>query len=220
MTGDGCLRQAVSPRRAPGPKGVQDVPGEDMPLLVIARLMDGQVITYYDVSLPPELRRELDGQIRDIRFPVVDRLVDSLHSAEKPVEIGHYKTYVFPAHYAEMADPDVRCLSREDPLVQAFGFGGFTDRVYAIERNGRIASACVSARENDSCGEAWVFTDPAYRHRGLAQKVVGAWAKGLISVDRVPFYSHKIQNDASASLARRLMLQLVFEELVIARLAD
>ena len=87
--------------------------------------------------------------------------------------------------------------------------------MYAVEYNGALVSACVSTRENESCGEAWVYTAPHYRQQGFAQKAVNAWARNLMSAGKVPFYSHKIENDASANLARKLGLQPVFEEIVV-----
>jgi predicted GNAT family acetyltransferase len=70
-------------------------------------------------------------------------------------------------------------------------------------------------REDESCGEAWVYTDPAYRRKGLAKKVASGWAHSLLSMGKVPFYSHKIENAASSSLAEALQLQPVFEEISI-----
>jgi predicted GNAT family acetyltransferase len=87
--------------------------------------------------------------------------------------------------------------------------------MFGIEKNGRIISSCVCARENAHCGEAWVYTDEDHRRQGLAQKVVSAWAASLLKNGKVPFYSHKIQNVASANLAKRLLLQPAFEEIVI-----
>jgi predicted GNAT family acetyltransferase len=78
----------------------------------------------------------------------------------------------------------------------------------------------MSVRENGECGEAWVYTDPQYRQLGFARQAVSAWAQNMIKAGKVPFYSHKVTNSASANLANRLELQLVFEELVIARPAD
>jgi predicted GNAT family acetyltransferase len=73
----------------------------------------------------------------------------------------------------------------------------------------------MSVRENDQCGEAWVYTDPAYRQLGFARQAVCAWAQKMLSAGKVPFYSHKIGNLASANLAKRLELQPVFEEISI-----
>ena len=113
---------------------------------------------------------------------------------------------------------EVKLYSKTDPKIQAFGFDGFTEQVHAIERDGGVVSACVSTRENAHCGEAWVFTDPSCRHQGLAQKVVSAWAKSLLSVNKVPFYSHKMDNIESTKLAKMLNLESVFEEITISRM--
>jgi hypothetical protein len=199
---------------------VEAVPGEEMPLLLIAQFTHGESVAYVDEALDPALQEELARRARSVQFPQIGPILEFLHTENIPFEVGHYKTYLFPAQAAAFVDGEVVCRSREDQKVQAFGFGGFAEWVYGIERDGKIASACVSTRENDSCGEAWVFTEPAFRHQGLAQKAVSAWAQGLIAAGKVPFYSHKMENDASASLARRLELMPVFEELVVARPAD
>jgi predicted GNAT family acetyltransferase len=62
-----------------------------------------------------------------------------------------------------------------------------------------------------------VYTNPEYRKQGFAQKVVNTWAGSLIDAGKVPFYSHKIENAASANLARKLGLRPVFEEISIAQ---
>lgn len=196
---------------------VEEVPGEEMPLLLIAQFADGKNVAYVDEALDPDLQDELVRRAQCLQFPQIGPLLEFLTIENIPSEAGHYKTYLIPA---PLSDEEVICLSREDPQVRAFGFGGFAEEVFVIERDGNLASACVSARENASCGEAWVFTDPGYRRQGLAQKAVSGWAKKLISTGKVPFYSHKMENNASASLARRLDLLPVFEEIVVARLAD
>jgi RimJ/RimL family protein N-acetyltransferase len=187
------------------------VPGEEVPLMLIALLANGGLVTYYDEVIPPELERQLSTA--DIDFPIVSPLLDALKTRNKQVEMGHYKTYVFPPQPA--MDIDVLCLSKHDSRVKAFGFDDFAEQVYAIEKNGVLVSACVSTRENRMCGEAWVYTTPEYRKRGLAQKVVNTWAGGLMAAGKVPFYSHDIKNEASANLARKLGLLPVFEEITI-----
>lgn len=194
---------------------VEQVPGEEMPLMVLARLADGQVLSYYDEALPLNLHTELNNRIGKIEFPMIDPLLDFLNSAEVSFEVGHYKTCIFPAHFTDIIFPDIKPLPAEHPLVQAFGFGAYTGKVYAIERGGGIVSACMSVRENEQCGEAWVYTDPQYRHLGFARQTVSTWAQHLLMADKVPFYSHKITNIASANLAKRLELQPVFEEISI-----
>jgi hypothetical protein len=194
---------------------VEEIPGEENPILLLAQFPDGQSVAYFNETLDSNLLAELSGLIQEVYFPKIDRLLEFLKERNIRVETGHYKTYLFPAQVAGPDDENVTCRFREDPGVQAFGFGGFAEKVYVIERGGNIASACVSARENDACGEAWVFSDPAFRHQGLAQCVVDAWARQLIRTGKVPFYSHKMENTASAKLAARLGLEPVFEEIVL-----
>jgi hypothetical protein len=191
------------------------VPDEEVPLMLIAQLADSNVLAYFDETLRTGLRTELIRQVSNMVFPNVEPLSTFLQSESISFEIGHYKTYISPEQYVSFKDDVVTCYSKHDSKIQDFGFDGFAESVFAIERDGKIVSACVSTRENDSCGEAWVYTNPGYRNQGLAQKVVGAWAMSLISVGKVPFYSHKIQNIASANLAKHLELRPVFEEIVI-----
>jgi hypothetical protein len=196
---------------------VKIVPDEEVPLMLIARLEDESLVAYFDESLPVEVLKELTKQASDIAFPNIELLSTVLQNRNISFEIGHYKTYIFHEQYAEFKDEVVICYSRHDPKVLSFGFDGFGESVFAMEQDGKIVSACVSTRENDFCGEAWVYTDEDYRHRGFAQKVVSAWAARLRMTGKVPFYSHKIQNIASSNLARRLGLQPVFEEIVISK---
>ncbi len=190
---------------------VEIMPGEEVPLILIAWLADGELVSYYDEAIPPELQRQLSTT--DIDFPTIDPLLAVLKAHNKQFETGHYKTYVFSSQPA--MDIDVLCLSKHDLRVKAFGFDGFAEQVYAIEKNGALVSACVSTRENGMCGEAWVYTTPEYRKHGFAQKAVNAWAGGLMAAGKVPFYSHDIKNEASANLARKLGLLPVFEEISI-----
>lgn len=194
---------------------VEVVPDEEVPLILIAELADKKLVAYFDEALPIELSEELTKQVPDITFPNIGPLSTVLQERNIFFEVGHYKTYIFPEGYAAFNDEVVACYSKHDPKVQVFGFDGFAESVFAMERDGKIVSACVSTRENDFCGEAWVYTDESYRHRGFAQKVVSAWAASLLLTGKIPFYSHQIQNNASAALAQRLRLQPVFEEIVI-----
>ena len=194
---------------------VEIVPDEEMPLMAIAQLVDSNLVAYFDEGLQMEFREDLRQQISEISFPNVERLCAFLQNRNVIFEVGHYKTYIFPKGYVSFADTVVGQFSKHDPNVQDFGFDGFAESVYAIAQDSKILSACVSIRENDVCGEAWVYTAPEHRHQGFAQKVVGAWATSLMLAEKVPFYSHEIDNQASANLAKRLGLEPVFEEVVI-----
>jgi hypothetical protein len=192
---------------------VQVVPGEELPLVLLAQLADQKLVAYYSELLSSDVQAQLSSCVSSIEFPAIDPILDVLKSHNIRSDAGHYKTYLFPPQ--TWTNLEVTCLSKHDPKIHAFGFDGFAEQVYAIERDGRVVSACVSAREDKNCGEAWVYTDLAYRRQGLAKKVASAWAHSLMSIGKVPFYSHKIDNAASASLAGALQLQPVFEEISI-----
>ena len=179
--------------------------------MLIAQLADGKVVIYSDETISPVLQRQLAEA--NIEFPKIDLLVNALQSHHVQFEVGHYKTYVFPSRPVE--NIDVACLSKHDGRVKVFGFDSLAENVYAIEKNNALISACVSTRENEKCGEAWVYTAPEYRYQGFAQKVVNTWAGSLLDAGKVPFYSHQIENAASANLAKKLGLQAVFEEISI-----
>lgn len=194
---------------------VEVVPHEEMLLMVIASFSNHEQAVYYDEALSSDLHGKLGRQVRSLNFPAIDPIVDTLKSQGLDLKVGHFKTYIFPDHYKDLGYDEVVRYFRTDPKVHAFGFDGFAEQVHAVERDGRIVSACVSARENEFCGEAWVYTDKNYRHQGLAQRVVGAWSKSLLSIGKIPFYSHRIDNLASAQLAKCLELESVFEEITI-----
>lgn len=192
---------------------VEVLTDEEMPLMLIAQLANKEIVAYYDEAMSSDLQKELAANVREIEFPEINSLLTVLKANQIGYEVGYYKTYVFPSEPAR--DMDVIRLSKHDRKVKAFGFDGLAETVYALERDGRLVSACVSARENKQCGEAWVYTDSAYRHQGFARRVVSAWALSLMEDGKVPFYSHKMENRASANLARKLGLQPVFEEITI-----
>ncbi len=191
------------------------VPDEALPLMIMVQFADGEIFAGYDENLYSELREELTKRVQNVMFPRIDLLFDFLKTQNISFDVGRYKTYLFPEDIVNSINDGVTCIPKQNVLIQAFGFGDFAEQVYVIERDGKIASACVSVRENGQCGEAWVYTAPEYRRQGLAQKVVSAWAGNLISANKIPFYSHAFENTASANLAKRLELQSIFEELSI-----
>jgi predicted GNAT family acetyltransferase len=192
---------------------VEVVPDEKVPLMLIARLADEDqaLVHYFDESLQIEIRKELIKRVSEISFPTIDPLTNFLQHRDIAFECEHYKTYIFPKEYSFFKDENVKHYSKHDPKIEGFD----AERIHAIEQDDKIVSTCVSSRENEFCGEAWVYTLPQYRNRGYAQKVVSAWAASLMKAGKIPFYSHKIQNNASSHLAKRLGLQTVFEEAVI-----
>jgi GNAT acetyltransferase len=190
---------------------------DDFPLVLLAQTSDRQTVAYFSDTLPFKLRRALAICTSKREFPSIEVLLEPIRSYGIQPKVGHYKTYVFPDQYATLESKIVKCLPKGDPKVEGFGFSGFADTVYAIEEGEKVLSACVSVRQNSECAEAWVFTSPDHGRKGLAQRVVGAWARGMLDESILPFYSHEIDNIASAKLANRLGLIPVFEEIGIER---
>lgn len=207
LVGDRLVREAEA------------LPDGDLPLLLIAKLSTGEVVTYFNESLPVELQRKLAASVPATRFPSIDPIFGVLRSNGVQTKAGHYKTYIFFTNPADSIDRDVVRYPRQDPMVQAFGFSGLAEYVFSIVCDGRVVSACASARENEQCGEAWVQTDPSYRNQGLASKVLHVWANSLVSAGKIPLYSHELGNKASAALAKHLGLKPVFEEISISRVS-
>lgn len=192
-----------------------DLSSNDLPLVIYAQTSDGERAFYPRADLPQELIQELARAAAASSFPDVTDLQNLLEARGIRSISGHFTTYIFPPIYSLAQAPLVERLPSHDPQVQAFGFGGFSQDVYAIVQDGAILSACVSSRQNEESAEAWVMTDPAQRGKGLARQVVTAWARDLLNAGLTPFYSHKVQNLASARLAAALELSQVFEEVVL-----
>ncbi len=79
--------------------------------------------------------------------------------------------------------------------------------VMAIAEEGHPVSICFSARCSDSAAAAGVETATAFRGRGLAPRVVAAWAFAIRASGRVPLYSAAWTNAGSLAVARKLGLR-------------
>src|SRR5262249_37930735 len=150
---------------------------DPVPLVLLARSGSGQTVAYVSDALPAEALRPRAGRDHARAFPNVDSLLQTLRTFGFQPQVGHFKTYRFPPQYAHAENSHVHRYAREDPRIKAFGFEGCADEVFAVEVDGVIVSACVSARQNTRCAEAWVFTTPEHRRKGLARLTVTAWAR-------------------------------------------
>ncbi|HEY5644691.1 MAG TPA: GNAT family N-acetyltransferase [Pseudomonadales bacterium] len=83
---------------------------------------------------------------------------------------------------------------------------------FAALRGSDAVAVCASVRIGNRVHEAGVETHPAYRNQGLAQCVVGAWAKAVRQRGAEPVYSTSWQNTASQAVARGLGLMLIAED--------
>ena len=193
------------------------VNGDEFPLVLCAHTADNERLVCFDEVLPREVRALMP--MDDLKAFKTEGAGEVFEKHGIHVKASQFKTYIFPDGFPEAEIGEAKCFSQDDPKISAFGFSGLADKVFAIEQDGEILSACVSSSQNNTCAEAWVFTHPEQRQKGLAQKVVKAWATDLQVGGMIPFYSHTVENHASANLAKKLNLIHVFDEMVIEKIS-
>jgi hypothetical protein len=167
-----------------------DCPNPDtLHRLYVAKHAEGYTV-YYRRDLP-KAAYELLGALSPETLFTDYAAIKAILAQDRPCdELFVGKSYVFPT-----------MTPAQFPDVVQIG----TNR-YAMTIDGRLVSSCESSRENAQAGEAWAFTDPAYRGRGYAQQAVAAWGHALQQQGKVPFYSHKVENLASERIAQKLGL--------------
>lgn len=186
---------------------------DDCPLLISARTSDGESLVSFNETVSEEIRNLFPKD--ELKEFNTTSSIEIFRQYGIQAEASHFKTYAFPNDFEFIKTDTVKCLGRNDPKVIAFEFHGFADKVYAIENEEMILSACVSSRQNHRAAEAWVKTNPDHRKKGLARQVLIAWAEGVRQDGLIPFYSHNSKNTNSAMLAKSLNLAPIFEETVI-----
>lgn len=172
-------------------------------------------VVYFDNSLPADLRNQISKN--DLQAFKTASAIAALGKFGIKAKTSQYKTYIFPDNFEAADLGDVNCYNKDDLKIVAFGFSGLADKIFACEQDGMILSACASSRQNSASAEAWVFTHPDHRRKGLGQQVVTAWAANLQGEGVIPFYSHNVENTNSAGLAKKLNLIHVFDEMVIVK---
>jgi hypothetical protein len=80
------------------------------------------------------------------------------------------------------------------------------DGRHVVLIDGEVAAQAWTTAESARAVEVEVETQPAFRRRGLASQVVASWSAAVLGDGRVAFYSHVVENEASAGVARRLGL--------------
>jgi GNAT acetyltransferase len=188
--------------RIPGPDP------DDVPRVYIAQHRQGYVACYRH-DLPSEIRHAL--QALPVRrcftdYALVQHILATMARCES-LHVG--KSYVFPMPINSSRYPAVTRLDETHTAVVAHFDPDIIiplRAVYGVIVEGELAAVCMSSRENHHSGEAWVYTTLKYRRHGYARQVTLAWAASLLRQGKTPFYSHTLENQASASLARSLGL--------------
>jgi hypothetical protein len=192
--------------RLPGPNP------DGIPRFYCGLLASGAV-TYFRQDVPPPLRQQL-GTLPPKRARDDVPAVCAILAQQAPCEGVWRGVSAVVAHpigdeeHREVRPLDPR-VADERALLAAFDveLAGYGWPAYAVVRGGRVLAACVSSREDDRAGEAWVQTRLEERGRGYGRQATAAWAHALQRAGKLPFYSHEEANVASAGVARSLGLQ-------------
>lgn len=160
-------------------------------------------------DVPEPLRRRL------LEVPPQEALhrhdrVQAILGPDSSGEDFHYgESCICPSTFAPRDYPGVvRLTEAHRPLIDEYDaeLDPSDSAVFAVVMDGKIVSTCQSSRENEEAAEAWVRTLPEYRRRGLAKQVTAAWATNAREQGKLPFYSYRMENVASRSVARSLGL--------------
>jgi GNAT superfamily N-acetyltransferase len=176
-------------------------------------------------DVPDALAAELDGLARE-EPPVVELGDAPVHAdrylsvlRDRPLSAQHPRTAIvqsagpafsFPTGIEESTD----VVFVEDERLLDHHFRGWvpgeiaagSGPVAAIMVDGYPVSICFSARASDTAAEAGVETAERFRGRGLASRVIAAWALAVRASGRVPLYSTSWTNSPSLAVARKLGL--------------
>lgn len=183
------------------------------PPKIIAVDFCGEINIFYSILMPEDLVADLEKLDSQSFIKEQEKIADILKRNNQSAEIsGLHAAYTFPGNVNVDLD-NTKIFSGNDEAVRKFDptFFGRCPTVYAAMQNGEIAACCVSSRESDKAGEAWIFTLPKYRKQGFGLKAVQLWASELQKQGKIPFYTHKADNIASQKLAEKLNLAKVFE---------
>jgi len=145
---------------------------------------------YFGRELPDKVRQQLAGLGTQINFYYpenVKELISMHYQTCRGGEDVYWSGYF--THPPESHEYQATTQEGED---------------WVIVQDGQAASRALSIRQNEKCAEVYVETLPSYRRRGYGRQVVAAWAQAILNSGRVPFYSYRMGNRPSATLASSL----------------
>jgi hypothetical protein len=164
-------------------------------------------------DLPEKIANEFD-RLASEEPPVTDFQAPPLHAdaylSLAGGQIVSGPAFAFPD---EIARPtDITIIDRLDLLERYFR--GWTAEeipwcspIVAIMDSGYPVSVCFCATRNSAPAlEAGVETAAAFRGRGFAPRVTGAWACAIRASGKIPVYSTNWTNTGSLAVARKLGL--------------
>lgn len=181
---------------------------DSVPRFYVAQHADtGEFSRFPRHDIAPELREALMALAPEEALHQHERVKRILEPFGASEEFYYGKSYICPDTFGQDDHPDVIQLEEAHrPLVEEYDprLRVSRDAIFAVIVEGHIVSTCESARENGMAAEAWVRTLHDYRGRGLAKQVTAAWAANAWTNGKVPFYTHRMENQASEGVARGL----------------
>jgi len=163
-------------------------PGSTEQARFIVHRYSDRFMRFYSHDLPDNVRRQLARLRGEAAF--IDReAIRDILASHTPCTSGFFGT---SAVFVESPGPD-ECAD----VVH-------TPKGFMITVGGAVRSKAWSVRENESAAELAVETAVGYRRRGYARQVSAAWARHVLTRDKVALYSRADGNLASEALARSL----------------
>jgi hypothetical protein len=205
----------------------------DMPRFYLARHPDGTYTVGFKADLPTPIMKRLAEMQPKTAF-TDDEAVRRVLEEDAPCEdIWTGKIYTFPEIAAPQPDPHVIGIpitwdrgweageqeddeedeeegDEEERKVISRAGEEWDITLLAYVVNERIVAGCRAQKISDMAAEAWV--QPESSNGKEARQVTLAWAATMQRSGKIPFFSHHIDDEGAAGLARGLGLPLVAEE--------
>lgn len=177
------------------------------------------IVRRYRFDLTADLVQRIDAILPDnadlfdtyTRASLLGATADLLAASGPVSEISLGPAYVFPETLPET--PGIVEITLENvSLAQAHftytaeHLADLTPCCAAIV-DGVAVSMCNCARRTPHAAEASLYTEEAFRGRGLAPLVTAAWARAVRRSGRIPLYSTDEHNLASQAVAGKLGLR-------------
>jgi predicted GNAT family acetyltransferase len=171
------------------------LPGEnpdDIGLVQSIHLSDGRYVAYLRDDLPEDVATALRALTPEQLHREQARVRDILGATGSG---GRWRTYFFSA----------------SPRQEDYALAIQRDDRFVVEVYGVVASEAWSSRSTDLAAELAVETRPELRRRGYGRQVSAAWASHQLAAGRIAFYSHAVENAASAALAQSLGVMHLYD---------
>ena len=158
-------------------------------LYIVYRYSQGYV-PYFNHRLPAKVCKDLLSLRPKRAFDQPDEVIKLINDYHSPCNGGDE---VFQSGYI------ARLPELDELPVFTWDRDGWVVKVH-----GQVVSKTISIRQNTESAEAYVETHPDFRKRGYGRQTMTGWARDILNSGRVPFYSYRLSNAASAALAVRL----------------